>query len=315
MPTRSQIEAMLREAARRQKQAIDDYNRKVQTHNRQVDAQRREQQRAVDNYNREVQRRNQQLVQAVHQHNRQISTYNSRVRSHQLRVESELRRLAQRPVTTRYEVLRVGTAELDESYHLLDRTWEADLRNNRDGPEILDLSQREVANDASVLNRLLDSADSEVTPPSDEEGLGDKLRQISPDLDSRWAGAVFALNPQNPDAARHFCTSSREIIATILELRAPDAAVRARFPECEVTQQGTPTRRSKIKFMLAENELSSTALENFVHRDIDNVVELFGLFNSGTHGSAGSFTHIQLQAIRTRVEDAIHFLARINGLH
>jgi Predicted pPIWI-associating nuclease len=49
-------------------------------------------------------------------------------------------------------------------------------------------------------------------------------------------------------------------------------------------------------------------LEEFIDRDLDNVVTLFNVFNEGTHGSAGTFTLGQLAAIKQRVEDAIRFL-------
>lgn len=48
---------------------------------------------------------------------------------------------------------------------------------------------------------------------------------VSEDLMNRWKGAVYALNPQNPDAARHFCTSTREIFTEFIEFKAPDNAV------------------------------------------------------------------------------------------
>ena len=42
---------------------------------------------------------------------------------------------------------------------------------------------------------------------------------------------------------------------------------------------------------------------------MNNVVELFQVFNKGTHGSAGKFNFSQLQAIRKRAEDGIMFLS------
>ena len=44
-----------------------------------------------------------------------------------------------------------------------------------------------------------------------------------------------------------------------------------------------------------------------VESDMNNVIELFEVFNEGTHGSAGAFDLPQLQAIRKRVEDGITF--------
>ena len=70
-------------------------------------------------------------------------------------------------------------------------------------------------------------------------GMTSELASFSMDLVSRWTGALFALNPTNPDAARHFCTSAREVLTSILDIAAPDSAVLEASPNCELTPQGT----------------------------------------------------------------------------
>ena len=57
--------------------------------------------------------------------------------------------------------------------------------------------------------------------------------------------------------------------------------------------------------------MDSDDLEDFVENDMKNVVELFEVFNEGTHGTAGTFDLGQLRAVRKRVEDGIMFLSRI----
>ena len=52
-------------------------------------------------------------------------------------------------------------------------------------------------------------------------------------------------------------------------------------------------------------------LEDFVEQDLQNIVELFHVFNDGTHGSAGRYDFQQLAAIKKRVEDGIVFLSEI----
>ena len=43
-------------------------------------------------------------------------------------------------------------------------------------------------------------------------------------------------------------------------------------------------------------------------QDMQNIVDLFRIFNDGTHGSAGTFDMQMLSVIRKRVEDGIFFL-------
>lgn len=118
-------------------------------------------------------------------------------------------------------------------------------------------------------------------------------------------------NPQNPDASRHFCTSAREILTAILETSAPDEEVLAADPQAARTQDNRITRRAKIDYCLRRVGRYDSDLAGFVDDDIDNVLSLFGEFNSGTHGEAGRFTLRQLGTLKQRVEDAIAFLYRI----
>lgn len=176
----------------------------------------------------------------------------------------------------------------------------------------LDLAERESANSAAVANILLDEpAPDELAVDPRQTEIEGQLRAISPDLDQRWRGAVFSLSPENPDAARHFCTSTREVFTQILEVTAPDDDVTASDPACDRTQTGKPTRRSKIKHVLRRKGVEVESLEEFVQADIDNIIQLFDELNSGTHGHAGRFDLRQLTAIKVRAEHGILFLASI----
>ncbi|MCD0462390.1 pPIWI-associating nuclease domain-containing protein [Roseiconus lacunae] len=204
---------------------------------------------------------------------------------------------------------------LHDAYTRLENLSET----NQIGPEynrFVDLAERETANSVDIAHRLLgtepdgeDDADN-----LQDAALGDRLRKISPELDDRWQGAVFSLSPKNPDAARHFCTSVRELFTQILDTTAPDADVFAALPTADKTDRGNATRRSKIRFLLHRQGMLEATLEDFVETNMENVVQLFHIFNSGTHGTAGTFDASQLEAIKKRVEDGITFLTEIVGI-
>lgn len=181
--------------------------------------------------------------------------------------------------------------------------------------ELLDLSERENANSLDVMNALMNEQGAQ--PAGDDLArlkdtrITGELVTLSQDLDSRWRGALFALDPRNPDASRHFCTSSREIFTEILEKRAPDDAVLQTFPECAKTPDGRPTRRARIQFALYQKGMLTAQLEQFIDDDVENIVELFKVFNSGTHGEAASIAFPSLVAIKTRVEDGIVYLSHV----
>jgi len=198
--TPSQFRSAIRQAQSKQKQAIDKYNREVRQHNQKV-------KQAVNNYNNEVRR------------------YNARVRENRQKIATELRRL-QSSTTVRYQVVQTSAIALNNYYERLDAGGSS-LESENYGSEFLDLSERENANSLALSNALDSEADESSIDPSDllRTEIEGMLQQLSPDLSNRWKGALYSLNPQNPDAARHFCTSAREVFVQILDMNAPDEKV------------------------------------------------------------------------------------------
>lgn len=283
--TPGELQRRLREAQRKQKQAIDKYNQAVRQHN-------------------------QKVRQATNTYNQQVAAHNARVRANRQRLKNEITRLSRQPTTTRLVTYRTSVHRVTTAYEQLESRAETHYDDRFNA--LLDLSEREAANNVGVLNSLLGAeGEADHSDGAEHPDLSKELESISEDLVARWRGAIFSLNPQNPDAARHFCTSSREIIASVLELKAPDADVFLALPGCDVTDQGRPTRRAKIRFFLTRKGMQDQALEEFVEQDMQNVVDLFKVFNDGTHGCAGTFTLGHLATIRKRVEDAVFFLARV----
>jgi hypothetical protein len=295
MPQRismSQWNSQIRQMQQRQRQAINNYNNTVR--------------RVVNDYNNTVRR-------AVNDYNRDVRAHNSAVRANQQRLRNELARLNSRPVThVRYVSYRASVRTLHQSFVRVETG--AERQGWRASDEFLDLSERETANSVAVLNALsapTGTKDDGDDGPLRQTALTNELSSIDPDLDARWSGALFALSPRNPDAARHFCTSSREILTRILESSAPDAEVLAANPASDTTPDGRVTRRARITYCLRRRDNDEAELVDFVEEDLDNVITLFADFNDATHGTAGRFSIPQLGALKVRVEHAIQFLHRI----
>jgi hypothetical protein len=173
------------------------------------------------------------------------------------------------------------------------------------------LAEAETANSAHVANILLGetAADAEEI---EDTSLTDELSALSLDLHNRWAGARFAINPRNPDAARHFCTSAREVIVELINMKASDAAVLRAKPNCERGPDGNAVaRREKIGYLLDLNGAGYETLGDFVETNVNDVMNLFSQFNRGTHGTAGRFDIATLRTIKHRVEDSIRFLSTL----
>lgn len=278
---------MVRRAEQKQKQAVNAYNQKARRHNAEVDKAVRKQQREIDAYNRKAE------------------AHNRRVRQDRQRLINELRNLEQQPATVQFAPVQTSVRALNELYERVD--VESDSWSPA-GVALADLAESETANSAAAANAL-HGGDAEELPEATV--ITDELLTISEDLDNRWRGALFSLNTRNPDAARHFCTSAREILTRVIDQEAPDNAVLDAVPDCEKLKSGKPVRRAKISYLLAKSGADYESLREFVDTDVDDVVQLINLFNDGTHGEAGVFDLSALRALKQRVEGAIRLLTSI----
>ena len=276
---------------------------------RQLEQKRRQ---AIDKVKRSVTAINQANRRAVDEYNRRVRAYNARVRADRQRLIRAVNQLSQRRVVTHLVSFRASIQSVQYAHSRLENVA-ASIRLGPEYNRMLDLSERETANSVEVMNALLepDGSPPRGQLPATSGELIPMLRGISPDLEDRWRGALFALHPDNRDAARHFCTSAREILTGILADNAPDHLVSAAIPDCERTQHGKPTRRAKLHYCLLRQGLELSELRDFCETDIANVLELFDVFNAGTHGSAGKLSIAQLYVLRKRVEDSILFVVNL----
>ena len=300
--TSAQLRSKIQQAESKRRQAINDYNRRVREHNSKV-------RRAVDTHNRDVRQYNANRKRAVQAIDREIRAHNSRVRANQARLQSARTTFVSGQLDIGHLLkVRRSATELSAAYDRLDHA-------NAD-PYMSDLAERETANSLTVVNNLYEDTDTTAFLQGDISStkITTELSNISDDLNDRWLGAIYALNPSNPEATRHFCTSSREIIASILNTAAPNKQVLAQVPDCEVTKQGTPTRREKIRFCLHRLGVADDDLESFIDINVRDLNTLFTELNAGSHGPSGKFTSQQLTTVRTRVEDAIIFVSEFTPL-
>lgn len=280
------------------------------------------QQQAINKYNQAVRNYNQNRNQAISKFNSSIDNYNNAVRNHnnkvrnnRTRIKNELAKLqSSTSSSTRHITYTTSVQSLHQSYEELKRTSNVTYSQDSFHNQILELSEQENANSLETMNILLGDVENSSEDSEEELRMSkilDELQKLSEDLDARWKGAVFSLSSQNPDAARHFCTSAREIFTKIFQIKAPDKDVFELLPDCNKTERGNPTRRSKIQYWFRRKGIANDELEEFIEKDIDNILKLFHVFNEGTHGSTGKYAISQLLAIKKRVEDGILFLARI----
>ena len=83
--------------------------------------------------------------------------------------------------------------------------------------------------------------------------------------------------------------------------------VERELTSCERTDDGRLKRRSKLKYLLVEKGLLDEAVEEFVNKDVEDILGLFRIFNDGTHGVAGRFELNELVAVKRCAESGIRF--------
>lgn len=263
---------------------------------------------AVNRYNQQVRDYNRKVTQAVNNYNQAVRQHCARVKANRQRLNSAIARLKSQS-SVRYSVTTSSSYRLYQSYQELDNRFESGYLNDRYG-DWIDLAEKEAANSAELSSSLQVPVESnQIFGPVITSSISYELQGISEDLDNRWKGAVFSLNPQNPDAARHFCTSSREVIIQMIDLKAPDDEVKQNYSLVKLMDNGKPTRKSKIEYLL--NSKQREGLLDFTDTNIEDILNLFREFNNGTHGSAGRYSYDQLLKLKTRVEDSIKYLYQV----
>lgn len=238
-----------------------------------------------------------------------VNEYKWDVRKNQQKLQSELIKLNRSSkITTSYTI---SVRNLNSLYERINTSYN-ECNATQEEKEFFNHIEQENLNNLIVANainnaELADNVDIELQGNS----IGDKLKKLSIDLNNRWIGALFSLNPNNPDAARHFCVSTREIFTDIFDNYALDEDVFEIFPDCDKTERGNATRKSKIKYFLFKKGVDIKNADEFIDNDIDNILKLYHILSDGTHGEAGKYNIIQLKAIKKRVEDGINFLCSI----
>lgn len=283
-----------------------------------VQQQQRKQQKAIDDYNREVRRVNQSNKQAVDKYNREVTAYNARSRGNRQRLINEINRVnrtnANRKVTVRWTVRQRSVQSLHQTFTRLENSGYEQQSDS--AAKLFDLAEAEAANSAAIYNAFTHEEDEQADYAAEslqQTSINDELRNVSTDMDSRWRGALFALSPANPDAARQFCTSTRELFVMMLDHHAPDDLVKADDPNYLKTPRGDVSRRAKIVYCLKRSGRASDEIATFADEDINDVVGLFDELNPATHGEAGKYNLAQLVALKQRAEHSIMFIHEITA--
>lgn len=257
----------------------------------------------INKIQREARKAESQLKQSVNNYNRAVRQYNSNVRSTKNKIQRELNRMESTyTIRTDYSI---STRVVHDVYTKVSNSYKKGCIDEN----IFNAIENEDANNLELSNVVLNNYEVENSDIElDESNISAKLIKISTDLNNRWKGALFSLNPNNPEAARHFCTSTREILKVLIDDGIKDKDVVAANPQCEKTNNGTPTRKEKIKCAMNKKGISNELIIEFTNNNIENTVSLINELSNGTHGHANRYSINQLKSFKKRFEDSINFV-------
>ena len=99
----------------------------------------------------------------------------------------------------------------------------------------------------------------------------------------------------------------------LIDIFAPEIEI-INLPYCEYNDNGQPSRRTKLRYLLRNKVRQSELLEEFIEADVNNILQLIYSLNSGTHGSLGILNIQQLLKLKKRAEDSLLFICKLNSL-
>ncbi|MEW5800264.1 MAG: hypothetical protein AB1728_14795, partial [Bacteroidota bacterium] len=132
---------------------------------------------------------------------------------------------------------------------------------------------------------------------------------LNPSFANVWYGALQSIETENPEKARHFLVSLRELFTRILKALAPDEKIRKWSNDASLYQNDKPTRKARILYL--NREINSTELSSFIEKDIDSILEFWTILQKGTHSIDFKLTDRQLNGIKLRFESTVKFLIDI----
>ena len=136
------------------------------------------------------------------------------------------------------------------------------------------------------------------------------LEAVDPDLAKLYTGARAALRGTNPDRARHFLSSLRELWSHLLRQIAPDKQVLEWIPKDgkKLLYKGKPTREARILYLC--RNLNNGPLSDFIKTDTHAFIELYNVFNR-IHKLNPKLSDQELRALQLRTDSWLTYTLQI----
>jgi hypothetical protein len=132
------------------------------------------------------------------------------------------------------------------------------------------------------------------------------LLELDPELVSLWLGAKESINSNNPDNARHFNVSLRELYTHVLHKLAPDKEIKCWSANPDDFEDGRPTRAARLRYIYREvnDDSSGTLIKKFISFSLE--------LNKSTHKPRINMRDMQFRMIMMQIELLISQLIEVS---
>ena len=142
----------------------------------------------------------------------------------------------------------------------------------------------------------------------------DKLRplliKLDPELLNLWIGAKECTSSDNPDNARHFNISLRELFTHVLHKLAPDEEIKSWSVNPEDFSRERPTRDARLRYIY--RGIDDKSFSPLIKKFISFTLELMVFLNQGTHKQKINMGDEQFKLILMQIEFSISQLIEIS---
>jgi hypothetical protein len=121
-------------------------------------------------------------------------------------------------------------------------------------------------------------------------------------------GAKQASHSDNPDKVRHTITSLRELTTRILHDLSPDEKIIKWSTKKEDFVDSRPTRKCRVAYIF--RSLEHSTVSPLIENDISFIVNLFNIFNKGTHKLIPESNSEELDYLITKIESTLLLLLK-----
>jgi hypothetical protein len=158
----------------------------------------------------------------------------------------------------------------------------------------------------------LETAEAEA-PETPIHLLEAMLVEVGRDLLKPYRGALAVLKRREPDYARHFTISVRELLTHVMHRLAPDSEVRKWTSRAEDYHQGRPTRAARLRFILRHQ--TGDEFAQWVQQDVDMAIQLMDYLHGGTHKMGDDIPVGRLRWVQRRAEAVLMILIEASRSH